>query len=99
MPIFVILIIFSLSFYLYYKVKFYRSRKPYEKQWISSKSSIALGVFVLFFGLNQLFMYRSTVSLVIGIVFVIVGIGSCWAGYRAFKHYSPLAIKEASEKN
>lgn len=55
MPIFVILIIVSFSFYIFYKVKFFRSKQPAERQWISAKSRIALGSFVAIFGLNQLF--------------------------------------------
>jgi multisubunit Na+/H+ antiporter MnhB subunit len=97
MPVFVILIIFAFSFYLFYKVKYFRTRKPMEKQWLSAKSSIALGVFVFFFGLNQLFLFNSTVSLVVGIIFMIVGIASSWAGYKAYKHYLPFAIQEAKE--
>lgn len=97
MPVFVILIIFAFSFYLFYKVKYYRTRKPMEKQWLSAKSSIALGIFVFFFGLNQLFLFNSTVSLVVGIIFMIVGIASSWAGYKAYKHYLPFAVQEAKE--
>ncbi|PLR68401.1 MULTISPECIES: YtpI family protein [Bacillaceae] len=97
MPVFVILIIFAFSFYLFYKVKYYRTRKPMEKQWLSAKSSIALGIFVFFFGLNQLFLFNSTVSLVVGIIFMIVGIASSWAGYKAYKHYLPYAVQEAKE--
>lgn len=97
MPVFVILIIFAFSFYLFYKVKYYRTRKPMEKQWLSAKSSIALGIFVFFFGLNQLFLFNSTVSLVVGIIFMLVGIASSWAGYKAYKHYLPYAVQEAKE--
>ncbi|MDQ0858098.1 MULTISPECIES: YtpI family protein [Bacillaceae] len=97
MPVFVILIIFAFSFYLFYKVKFYRTKKPMEKQWLSAKSSIALGIFVFFFGLNQLFLFHSTVSLVVGIIFMIVGLASSWAGYKAYKHYLPFAVKESKQ--
>jgi O-antigen/teichoic acid export membrane protein len=97
MPVLVILIIFSLSFYVYYKIKYFRSKRPIERQWISAKSSIALGSFVFFFALNQFFLHRTTVSFIVGIVFLLVGGGSIWAGYRAYKHYLPLAIKEAEE--
>ncbi|USK32886.1 YtpI family protein [Bacillus sp. F19] len=97
MPVLVILIIFAFSFYLFYKVKFYRTKKPMEKQWLSAKSSIALGIFVFFFGLNQLFLFHSTVSLVVGIIFMIVGIASSWAGYKAYKHYLPFAVKESKQ--
>ncbi|WP_243291252.1 YtpI family protein [Bacillus sp. FJAT-47783] len=97
MEIFVILIVVSLSFYVFYKIKFFRTKRPMEKQWISSKSSIALGSFVFFFGLNQLFLFRSTVATVVGITFILIGAGSAWAGYRAYKHFLPLAVQEAKE--
>lgn len=97
MPIFVILIVFSLAFYLFYKIKYFRSKKPMEQKWISAKSSIALGSFVFFFAINQFLIHRSTVSLIIGIVFVLFGAGSIWAGYRAHRYYFPLAVKEAEE--
>ena len=97
MPIFVIFIVFSLAFYLFYKIKYFRSKKPMERKWISAKSSIALGSFVFFFAINQFLIHRSTVSLIIGIVFVLLGAGSIWAGYRAHRYYFPLAVKEAEE--
>ncbi|MEH7390067.1 YtpI family protein, partial [Bacillus sp. JJ1474] len=60
MPVLVILITIALSFYLYYKVKFVRCKKPAEKKWISSKSSMALGVFIGLYGLNQFFLNGNT---------------------------------------
>jgi uncharacterized membrane-anchored protein len=97
MPIFVILIIISLSFYLYFKTKYFRTKRPMEKRWISAKSSIALGAFVLLFGINQYFIYQSTLSIVIGVLFIAMGGGSIWAGIRAYKYYYPLTVKEAHE--
>ncbi|MFY4774609.1 YtpI family protein [Metabacillus sp. RGM 3146] len=97
MPIFVIFVVFSFSFYVFYKVKYYRSKKPMEKSWVSAKSSIALGSFVFFFGLNQVFMFRSSTSLIIGVIFMAVGAASVWAGYRAYKHYLPLAVNESRQ--
>lgn len=97
MPIFVLFIVSSFSFYFFYKVKYYRSKKPMEKSWLSSKSSIALGAFVFFFGLNQVFMFRSTTSLIIGILFIAIGAASTWAGYKAYRHYLPLAANESRQ--
>ncbi|MGM0874892.1 MAG: YtpI family protein [Bacillota bacterium] len=98
MPVLVVLIIITLAFYVYYKAKAYRSSKPIEKQWISSKSSISLGLFVAFFGVNQLFLYRSSLSLIVGIIFLLIGLGSSWAGYRAYKNYLPKVVKEAQQQ-
>ncbi|MES9687689.1 YtpI family protein [Bacillus sp. JJ353] len=53
----------------------------------------------MFFGLNQLFLNRGALSAAIGVVFVLTGIGSMWAGYRAYKHYVPLLAKENEREN
>lgn len=97
MPILVILIIFSFSFYIFYKIKYVRSKFPAEKKWISSKSSIALGAFVAFFGLNQLFIHSTKVSIVIGIIFLVLGLFNVYGGIKAYKFYLPHAVKEAEE--
>jgi hypothetical protein len=97
MPVFVIFIIFSLAFYAYYKIKYFRSNRPMERRWISAKSSIALGAFMFFFAINQFIIHQTTISLIIGIVFLLVGGGSAWAGFRAYKHYLPLVIEEAKQ--
>lgn len=98
MPVLVVFIIFSLGFYLYYKTKYFRTRRPMEKQWISAKSSIALGLFVTLFAINAFFVHPSLVSTIVGIVLLLVGGGSVWAGYRAYKHFLPLVIQEAQQQ-
>lgn len=95
MPILAILIVISFVFYFYLKVKYVRSKRPIERKWISAKSSISLGAFVLFFGINQWFIYATTTSLIIGIIFALFGLGSIIAGIRAYRYYLPLATKEA----
>jgi succinate-acetate transporter protein len=97
MPIIVTLIIISLAFYLFYKVKYFQSKRPIQKSWLSAKSSIALGLFVVFFGINTIFIHPSTVSYIVAAAFLLVGGGSIWAGYRAYKHYLPLVIEEARQ--
>ncbi len=98
MPVFVVFITFTFAFYLYYKIKSYRSNKLAEKRWISAKSSIALGLFVAFFGINQLFLYHSTLTIVIGAIFIVIGLASAWAGYRAYKHFLPQVLNEMQQK-
>ncbi|WP_316570952.1 YtpI family protein [Neobacillus sp. YIM B06451] len=99
MPILVILIVFSLAFYVFYKIKYVRSTKLIERKWISSKSGIALGLFVLTFGLNQLYLNHSTVSYIVAAVFVVLGGINIWSGIKAYKYYLPYAIEEAEGKN
>lgn len=95
MPVLVFFIALSLAFYVFYKVKYVRSRRPAEKKWLSSKSSIALGAFVLLFGVNQLFLYQTLLTYIIAAVFILIGGMSAWTGIKAYKYYLPYAIKEA----
>jgi hypothetical protein len=97
MPVLVILIIMSFSFYVFYKMKYFRSNRPAERQWISAKSRMALGLFVGLFGLNQLFLFQTTVTYIVAAVFIIIGGLSVWEGMKAYKFYLPHAQKEAEE--
>ncbi|NHM30585.1 YtpI family protein [Neobacillus terrae] len=95
MPVLVFFIILSFVFYLFYKIKFVRSHRPVEKKWLSAKSSIALGLFVTLFGLNQIYLYQTALTFIIAAVFVIMGCLSIWNGVKAYKFYQPHAIEEA----
>ena len=68
-----------------------------EKKWLSAKASIALGLFVTLFGLNQMLLFPSTITYFIGGLFILIGLGSCWAGYKMYKHVLPYAEREAKE--
>lgn len=98
MPVFIFFIVVSIAFYVFYKMKAYRSKNLLEKRWMSAKSSIALGIFVASFGANQMFLFRSTLAFVIGIIFIVIGLASAWAGYRAYKHFLPQVMKEAQQQ-
>lgn len=97
MPFLVILIVFSLAFYIFYKAKYIRCKLPAEKRWISAKSSMALGSFVGFFGINQLFLYQTTITYIIAGIFIVLGGINVWAGMKAYKYFLPLAAKEIQE--
>jgi hypothetical protein len=97
MPIFVIIIILSLAFYVYFKIKYLRVKEIMHRKWISAKSSVALGVFVVSFALNQMIAEPSTVALIIGAILFLVGVGSIWAGVKSYKYYLPRVIEEAED--
>ena len=97
MPILVLLIVLSFVFYIFYKVKYVRSRRPAEKKWLSAKSSIALGLFVALFGVNQLFLFQTTVTYIVAAIFIVIGSLSVWAGFKAYKFYLPHAAKEVAD--
>lgn len=97
MPILVFLIVLSFVFYIFYKIKYVRSKRPAERSWLSAKSSIALGLFVGLFGINQLFLFQTTVTYIVSAIFIIMGSMSVRAGIKAYKFYLPHAAKEAQE--
>lgn len=97
MPILVVIIFISFAFYLFYKIKSFRTHRPMEKKWLSGKSSIALGLFVFVFGVNQLFLYPTTTTYIVAALFILIGGFSIFGGYKMYKHYLPFAIKEAQE--
>lgn len=99
MPFLVLLIILSLTFYVFYKIKFVRCRLPMEKKYLSGKSGIALGLFVGLFGINQLFLHPSTITYIIGGIFILLGFFSVWAGIKSLRYFKPFAIKELEEIN
>ncbi|MBS4194987.1 YtpI family protein [Lederbergia citri] len=97
MPILVFFIILSFSFYIFYKIKYVRSRRPIEKKMLNGKSSVALGLFVGLFGINQLFLYDTTLTYIIAAVFIVLGGFSAWIGFKVYRHHMPYAIREAEE--
>lgn len=98
MPVFVILLIASIMFYFFYKAKSFRTKAVIEKSWINTKANIALGSFLVFFGLNQIFIrFDSAIALIISAIFILLGLANVILGYRAYRHYLPLAIKEAKQ--
>jgi hypothetical protein len=98
MPIFIILIIFSLSFYVYFKVKYFRVKDAMHRKWLSAKSSIALGIFIVSFAINQMIAEPTKIAIIVGVIFLLLGSGSIWAGIRAYKYYLPRMIEEANHK-
>ncbi|NCU18072.1 YtpI family protein [Pallidibacillus pasinlerensis] len=97
MPVFIVIIVFSLAAYVYYKIKFFKTKKEIEKKWLSAKSSIALGLFVFFFGINRIFITQTTVTVIIGIIFIIIGGFSIYTGFKAYKFYLPHILKEREQ--
>ncbi|MEG0259147.1 MAG: YtpI family protein, partial [Lysinibacillus sp.] len=55
--IFVFAIIVSFVCYFYYKTKQIRSTLPIAKKWYTNKAGVALGIFILIFGLNQAYLF------------------------------------------
>ncbi|NRD76101.1 YtpI family protein [Bacillus sp. BRMEA1] len=99
MAVLAVLIVLSFAFYLFYKTKYIRSNRPVEKKWLSAKSNIALGLFVLIFGVNSLFISHAIGTYIVAAIFIIYGATFTWVGIKKYKHYLPFAIEEAKELN
>ncbi len=96
MPIFVILIIFHFRFICITKSNISAANGRWSANGLVQNQALRLAH--LYFLCDQsIFIHRSTVSLIVGIVFLFVGAGSIWGGYRAHRYYFPLAVKEAEE--
>lgn len=68
-----------------------------EKKLLSGKSSMALGLFVALFGINQILMFDTTTTYIIAAVFILLGCASAWAGYKSFRHHIPYVKEEARQ--
>lgn len=97
MPFLVFFIVFSFSFYVFYKIKYVRSKRPMEKKMLNGKSSMALGIFVTLYGVNQIILYDTTITYIIAAVFILIGAMSLWVGYRTYRHHVPYVIRETEE--
>lgn len=91
------IIVISAVFYIYFKVKYFQAKAPIEKKWISTKGNIAIGAFLIAFGINQV-VITSTVAIIVGTIFILLGAVNVVFGYRAYKHYMPLMLQEADSK-
>jgi uncharacterized membrane protein len=97
LPVFLVIIIFSLVTYVYFKIKYFQSKSVAERKWLSAKSSIALGLFVSFFGLNRMFISQTPLTITIGIIFIIIGGLSIYTGVKAYRFYLPHVLKEREQ--
>ncbi|TWT26361.1 YtpI family protein [Planomicrobium sp. CPCC 101110] len=94
MNIFVLLIVVSFVFYFYYKTKQFRTSLPIRKNWYASMASVALGSFVMFFGINQLFLFQTVVTYIVAGIFIVLGLGLIVYNFKAAKHYRSFLDEE-----
>ncbi|TWT09374.1 hypothetical protein FQV28_04620 [Planomicrobium sp. CPCC 101079] len=90
----VLLITFSFVFYFYYKTKQFRTSLPIRKNWYAAMASMALGSFIVFFGINQLLLFHTVVTYIVAGIFIILGIGLIVYNFKAAKHYRSFLDEE-----
>ena len=92
--ILIFLIVVSFAFYFYFKTKQFRSELPIAKKWYANRALVALGSLLFFFGLNQLFLFPTTLTYVISGLFIVIGLFTMINYYRVAKHYGQFVEEE-----
>lgn len=84
--IFVFFIVVSFIVYFYFKTKQFRSQLPIRKKWYKAKANVALGVFIIAFGLNATIIYPTVIGYGVSAVFFIFGIALAINNYKRVRH-------------
>jgi amino acid transporter len=87
-------IIISIVFYFYFKTKQFRSTLPIRKKWYTAKAGVALGLFLIFFGLNAIILYPDWIGYIVAAVFVIIGAGLGSNNFKRMRHEGKYVIEE-----
>lgn len=87
-------IIFSFVAYFYYKTKQFRTTLPIRKKWYKAKAGVALGLFLIFFGVNAIVIHQSAVSIIVAIIFFIVGIFEAFNNFKRAQHEGKFVQEE-----
>ncbi|MDM5334755.1 YtpI family protein [Ureibacillus composti] len=96
--IFIIFIVLSFVAYLFYKTKQFRVNLPIRKKWYKAKAGIALGIFVIAFGINTSIVYPTAIGYAITVIFVIIGFMEAYASFKRASHEGKF-VKEEYELN
>lgn len=92
--IFVFTIIISFVFYFYFKTKQFRSPLPIAKNWYKSKANIGFGSFLVFFGLNQAYLFPTMYTFIIVAILVVLGIFVILENTKKARHYGQFVEEE-----
>ena len=87
MIIFTLLIVFSIVFYVYYKVAILKTKDPLTQVYYNAKARLALGTSIIAFAINQYLFYQSKLTLIIGLIFLVLGFLQINLGFREARHY------------
>lgn len=80
--------IIALGFSIYYSVKFRRERKPDHKGLLQAKQNISMGTMLTLLALYPLLIISgSSVGIVIGAMFLLIGLFNLFAGIRNHTTY------------
>src|SRR5699024_1840453 len=80
-------IIITAVLYIYYKVAILRTKDELTQHYFNAKARICLGGFMLFFGMQQYLFYLTKISLLITIIFIVLGVMQLIRGINETRHY------------
>lgn len=97
MLMFVFLSILSIVFYLFFKTKQFRTTYllPIRKKMFASMASVALGIFLISFGINQIILFDKLVVYIVAALFILLGLYVAIFNFKAAKHYQKFIVEEA----
>lgn len=81
-----VMIIVSAVAYLFFKTKQFRTTLPIRKKWYKAKSGVALGIFILVFGLNSGVRFPDAIGYIIAAIFILIGSSLISAQLKRVKH-------------
>lgn len=87
MPTIVVFIVLSAVLFLLYRFRAVSIKNEWVKKLTLSKAYIAMGVFLISFGLNRLFLHPHTVTYVISGIFILYGLFFTYDHVRRSKYY------------
>lgn len=90
----VALIVLAIVAYLYYKTKQFRSTLPIRRKWYKAKAGVALGLFLIFFGINAIAIHQSLVSIIVAIIFFLVGAFEAYNNFKRAQHEGKFVQEE-----
>lgn len=79
---------------LFYSVRSRRSQQPNEKGVLTAKLNISMGLMLLFIAAIQLISMDSWVRIIVGIVFLLLGLFNLFAGFRNHRYFSAMFTKD-----
>ncbi|HSU79689.1 MAG TPA: YtpI family protein [Candidatus Angelobacter sp.] len=87
MPTIVVFIVLSAVLFFLYRFRAISIKNQWEKKLTVAKANIAMGVFLISFGLNRLFLHPQTVTFVISGLFILYGLFFTYDHVRRSKYY------------
>lgn len=90
----IFVIIVTAVAYFFFKTKQFRTTLPIRKKWYKAKAGVALGCFILAFGLNTCVLYPDAVGLIVGALFIFLGFLLVSGQLKRVRHEGKYILEE-----